>query len=156
LARDSKVFRPEVLSSFGGLSQIFTKTTFRWPPTFALDQTLRAALQDLPRKIDGQFAFYDAKTDKPYKDVKRSFTTACRKAGINDFHFHDMRHTFASHLVMAGADVTTVKELLGHKTLAMTLRYSHLAPKHKANAVALLDKRLRSGLTSTEPKREVI
>jgi integrase len=121
-----------------------------------INDTLMLTLQELPRRIDGHFVFYDPKTDKPYKDVRRSFATACRKAGTKDFHFHDTRHTFASHLVMEGADLTTVKELLGHKSLAMTLRYAHLAPKHRADAVRLLDKRLRSGLTSAETKQEVI
>jgi len=62
--------------------------------------------------------------------------------GIQDFHFHDLRHTFASHLIMAGVDITTVKELLGHKTLTMTLRYAHLAPSHKVKAVDVLDNTL--------------
>ena len=83
--------------------------------------------------------FFDPKTGKPYKDVKRSFKGACRRAGIKDFRFHDLRHTFASHLVMAGVDITTVKELLGHKTLTMTMRYAHLAPSHKVKAVAMLE-----------------
>jgi site-specific recombinase XerC len=50
-----------------------------------------------------------------------------------------MRHTLAYHLGMAGVDLTTVKELLGHKTLSMTLRYAHLAPFYKVKAVGMLD-----------------
>jgi len=72
-------------------------------------------------------------------DIKRSFHTACRKAGITDFRFHDLRHTYASLLTMMGVHIRALQELLGHKTLAMTQRYSHLAPEQLQNAVRLLD-----------------
>lgn len=76
---------------------------------------------------------------KPLKDIKKSFRTALDKAEIKNFRFHDLRHTFASHLVMAGVDLLTVKELLGHKTIEMTLRYSHLSCGHKFKAVKALE-----------------
>jgi site-specific recombinase XerD len=100
------------------------------------------------RRIDVPYVFYDPKTGKPYKDVKRSFKTALRRSGIKDFHFHDLRHTFASHLVMAGVDLTTVKELLGHKDIKMTLRYAHLAPAHKKKAVEILDNTITQKMTT--------
>ncbi len=73
------------------------------------------------------------------ENIKHSFNSACRKAGITDFRFHDLRHTYASHLAMRGVHIRALQELLGHKTLAMTQRYSHLAPEQLQNAVKLLD-----------------
>ena len=57
--------------------------------------------------------------------------------------FHTLRHSCASHLVMTGVDLTTVQSILGHKTLAMTNRYSHLSPAHKKAAMASMDKVLK-------------
>ena len=104
-----------------------------------INETLRNTLLGIPRRIDGGYVFHDPIIDRPYRDVKRSFTSACRRAGIRDFHFHDLRHTFASHLIMAGVDLTTVSRLLGHKDIKMTLRYAHLAPHHTKRAVDILD-----------------
>jgi integrase len=100
-----------------------------------INSTLRETFGELfrgtkerPRRIDVPWVFYDPSTGRPYQSVKRSFASACRRAKIKDFHLHDLRHCFASHLVMAGVDLTTVRDLLGHKTLTMTLRYARLAP----------------------------
>jgi integrase len=114
-----------------------------------INGTLRNTLEALPRRIDGGYVFYDPKTGERYQNVKKSFATALRRAGIRDFHFHDLRHTFASHLVMAGIDITTVSKLLGHKGLAMTLRYSHLSPQHFTKAVDVLDNVLNDNFNST-------
>jgi site-specific recombinase XerD len=69
----------------------------------------------------------------------RSNNSACKNLGISDFRFHDLRHTNASHLAMRGVHIRALQELLGYKTLAMTQRYSHLAPEQVKNAVKLLD-----------------
>ena len=74
-------------------------------------------------------------------NIKKSWTGLLELAGIKGFRFHDLRHSFASKLVMRGIDLYTVKELLGHSTIVMTQRYAHLSPDHKAAAVAVLNQR---------------
>jgi len=64
-----------------------------------------------------------------------------KDSGIAHFNWHDLRHSFISRLVMAGVDLRTVQELAGHKTIAMTCRYSHLAPSHVSAAVEKLCER---------------
>ena len=66
------------------------------------------------------------------------FDTAVEKARLADFTWHCLRHTFASRLVMAGVDLRTVQELMGHKTIQMTVSYAHLAPQHRLAAVQRL------------------
>lgn len=113
-----------------------------------INYTLRSVLQCITRRLNIPYVFFDPKTGKPYGDVKKSFHTALRRAKIKDFRFHDIRHCFASHLVMAGVDITTVSRLLGHKSLKMTLRYAHLAPSHMVKAVDILDNTLNTKSTS--------
>ena len=117
-----------------------------------IDSTLWDMLNEMPHSIESNYVFTD-KDGGIYKSVRRSFSTALKKAGINNFRFHDLRHTFASHLVMAGVDITTVKELLGHKSLTMTLRYAHLAPSHKVKAMDMLDNTL-NGIQSIQSENK--
>jgi len=68
-----------------------------------------------------------------------AFKLACRRAGIDNATLHSLRHSFASHLVMAGVDLATVSKLLGHKDISTTMIYSHLSPDHLRGAVEKLD-----------------
>ncbi|WP_083481667.1 tyrosine-type recombinase/integrase [Agarivorans gilvus] len=70
--------------------------------------------------------------------MKKGWVKVVDLAELEDFNFHDLRHHFASKLVMKSVDLNTVRELLGHADMNMTLRYAHLAPEHKAAAVNLL------------------
>ena len=82
--------------------------------------------------------FTSPATGSRFDNIKTSWSNLRTCAGIQDFRFHDLRHTFASKLVMGGVDLYTVKELMGHSTIQMTERYAHLAPAHKAKAVEVL------------------
>jgi integrase len=101
-----------------------------------LNKPAKDALVGVLKNSESEFIF--CKKDGSRFNVRKSFETACKKAKIQDFRFHDLRHTFASHLAMSGVDLITIKELLGHETLEMTQRYAHLTRDHKASAVASL------------------
>jgi integrase len=89
-------------------------------------------------KGDG-LVFPSPKTEKRRGNCKTAWKTLMKKANIENFRWHDMRHDFASQLVMKGVDLNTVRELMGHADMKMTLRYAHLAPEAKVKAVGVLD-----------------
>ena len=104
-----------------------------------MNEAADAALHALPGdKIEGRVFRRGS--------IRTAWENAVERAGLDGFRFHDLRHTFASHMVMRGANLVELRDILGHADLKMTMRYSYLAPEHKRAAVARLD-----GLTSTQP-----
>jgi integrase len=106
--------------------------------TIPLNSVALGALKDLrgrnkPKGADPVFP--SARSGTALQGSRGWFPTALEEAGIEGYSWHCNRHTFASRLVMAGVDLRTVAELLGHRTLQMVMRYSHLAPEHQASAV---------------------
>ncbi|MDO8862458.1 site-specific integrase [Haliea sp. E1-2-M8] len=84
---------------------------------------------------DSPYVFPSPISNGPLTDVKKGFEAVLKDASIAGFRFHDLRHTFASRLVMAGVDINTVRELMTHSDIKMTLVYAHLSPDHKAAAL---------------------
>ncbi len=86
-----------------------------------------------------EFVFYNPETGKPFVDLKNGFALACKKAVISGVTWHTLRHTFATRLVGSGVDIVTVKELLGHSSISVTMRYAHTNFDSKRAAVEKLD-----------------
>jgi integrase len=96
-------------------------------------------LSDWRKQVMGdELVFINSITGNVFDNVNKAWDGILAAAELEKFRWHDMRHHFASKLVMKGVDLNTVRELLGHADIKMTLRYAHLAPEHKANAVAKL------------------
>ena len=107
-----------------------TKTKYdRYIP---ISKPLKAILSGIEKK-DSLYVFN--KNGAKLTDFKHSFHTACRNAGLKDLRIHDLRHVFASKMVMGGTSLYITGELLGHRTTQMTKRYSHLVPETLKKAV---------------------
>lgn len=104
-----------------------------------VNSVLAKELAVLKKKTENSgHVFVNSGTGRPFVDVKKAFRGACRRAGIPDLRFHDLRHTFATRLVERGVDLITVKEILGHSTVRITERYTHSNQERKKKAVEVL------------------
>jgi integrase len=106
--------------------------------TVPINSDARKVLESwaLGRKND--FVFYNHGTGKPFVDLKTGFALACEKSGIEEVTWHTLRHTFASRLLDRGVEIVTIKELLGHSTVTVTMRYTHTNLDSKRAAVGKL------------------
>jgi site-specific recombinase XerD len=99
-----------------------------------------SAFRQLREDSAGKGRVFIGERGLPLKKPRYWWEAAVEEAKLEDFHWHDLRHCFASSLVMAGVDLRTVAQLLGHRTLQMVMRYSHLSQSHELAAVERLCK----------------
>ena len=107
-----------------------------------LNASVLAALRSLPSWAEKKGPIYPSQRhpNRPVLSSNHWFKPALREAGISDYTWHCNRHSFASWLIQDGVALERVSKLLGHKSLAMTMRYAHLAPNKSHEDVALLSK----------------
>lgn len=109
------------------------------PRSISMNKELKNLLMDQPQR--GKYVLDNGKGEPLYcpNHYTRQFTEISGRAETRGASLHSLRHTFASHLVMAGIDLRTVQELLGHSTIKVTEKYAHLSPDHRARAVGVLN-----------------
>jgi integrase len=103
-----------------------------------INSRLKAELIAFLQVSRSEYLFQNERTGKPILNPKTAFRNAVRRSGIGHIRLHDLRHTFATRLIRRGVDLVTVKNLLRHSTIAMTLRYSHPGAIERRRAVSLL------------------
>lgn len=116
-----------------------------------MNRTVHELLSRKRRKKQGKYVFASPKTGGRMDNVDHAFRTALKHAGIENFRFHDLRHTAASWMVQGGADIYAVQKILGHANIKTTQRYAHQSPEYLERQIKVLDGFLGSGV---ETERE--
>lgn len=99
-----------------------------------MDSTVVELFRNYPRTAGSDFVFTNARGGR-IGWLQHGFRKALVRAGLSDLHFHDLRHTFASQWMMSGGELYALKDILGHKSIAMTQRYAHLSPAYRRSMV---------------------
>lgn len=118
-----------------------TKTDPRRVP---MTKAVREMLLKMPGK-EGRYVFLEEPLskqvmDQPYRYFRKAFENACGEAGIEDFTMYGLRHSAASYLIMNGVDIRTVAEIMGHRNISQTMRYTHFLDSHKIAAIEAIGK----------------
>lgn len=119
---------------------ILHKTKNKEKRTVPLNQTVIDMLKDKSKVVSIKGCVFTQNGTKSTKrEIQRQFSTALKRAKIDNFRFHDLRHTFATRLAQASIDIYTIAKLLGHKDIRMTQRYAHHCPESLRSGVNVLD-----------------
>lgn len=121
-----------------------------------ISSALKAELEMLKENKISKYVFTNPITKTRYVDLKRAFTSLCSIANVEEFRFHDLRHSAATRMVASGVDIVTVKEVLGHSEITTTMRYSHSGEAQKANAVEALARFSQENKKVIPLKRDVV
>ena len=111
-------------------------------------------IREHPQPVDGSELIFGNTNGRYQENLERLWRLALAAAEVENFRFHDLRHTYASRLVMDGVDLPVLRELLGHQDFAMTLRYAHLAPSRLKEAVSRLEPKLQFTCNQQEGRPE--
>jgi integrase len=103
-----------------------------------INSVVRDELLAVQSQSGSEFVFANSKTGRAIASCKRSFIKACQLAGVEDLHFHDLRHTAATRMAETGAEPSTIKDILGHSDIRMTDRYTHAVEMRKRTALERL------------------
>jgi len=130
-----------------------TKTKNGDPRVIPMNQVVSQTLSDRERTPEWVFENHSDKkrgVGKPLTTIRKGFGNALKRAGIEGFRFHDIRHTFATYLTMEGVDEITRAEILGHRKYTMTSRYSHSTWEKKIEAVRVMERHSQFLVNSAE------
>jgi len=137
----------------------FTETKTNKDRSLPMEPVVAQTLLELRDQADdAEYVFTNPDTRTRYTDIKKSFSAACREAGVTNFTFHDLRHTFGTRLADAGVDVVKIKELLGHASIVTTMRYIHATDQGKRGAINVLSeyRKRRRHKFVTKDKRQAL
>jgi integrase len=138
--------------------RIESRTKSGRPHNLPLNDTAFQKLKEVHQKTGSYryvFVHLEGKFEgQPITDIKNAFNGAIDRAKIQNFRFHDLRHTFCSWLAIRGVPLTAIQKLAGHASIKMTLRYAHLSPRYLADEVKALDLVQQNGKPQTKSDAE--
>ena len=122
-----------------------------------MSETVKATLMEMKERVECEWVFvHRSDSTKPLRDIRAPFQRALKRAGIENFRFHDCRHTAASWMAMKGIDLYRIQRILGHKDSRMTQRYAHLSPSYLKEAAKVMDEVLGSPLGTGRGSGKVV
>jgi integrase len=125
------------------------------PRSVPMNSVVKATLLEQRERVgNSEYVFPNRRTGKALTDIKNAFSAALKKAGIEDFRFHDIRHSAGTRMADAGVPITAVSDILGHADIRTTMRYAHATDEARRRAVNALEEASRRNVSKIWPKEK--